>query len=66
MEAESLRAELLSMGVNAWTAQADFESMEQTDAVLFLLGSDFIAGQVIFVDGGMRLKERSDGSNYHQ
>ncbi|MFA5044074.1 MAG: SDR family oxidoreductase [Kiritimatiellia bacterium] len=28
------------------------------DAVLYLLGSDFVTGQVVFVDGGRRLMER--------
>jgi pteridine reductase len=32
-----------------------------TDAVLFLLRSDFITGQVIFVDGGRHLMEYRDG-----
>jgi NAD(P)-dependent dehydrogenase (short-subunit alcohol dehydrogenase family) len=32
-----------------------------TDAVLFLLRSDFITGQVIFVDGGRHLMEYLDG-----
>jgi pteridine reductase len=32
-----------------------------TDAVLFLLSSDFITGQVIFVDGGRHLKGKMNG-----
>jgi pteridine reductase len=34
-----------------------------TDAVAFLLKSDFITGQVIFVDGGRHLMEYHDGPN---
>jgi pteridine reductase len=34
-----------------------------TDAVLFLLRSDFITGQVIFTDGGRHLAEYRDGQN---
>lgn len=36
-----------------------------TDAVLYLLASGFVTGQVIFVDGGRHLKE-SYGPNHHQ
>ena len=36
------------------------------EAVLFLLRSDFVTGQVIFVDGGSHLKERSNGPYHHQ
>jgi pteridine reductase len=32
-----------------------------TDAVLYLLGSDFVTGQIIFVDGGRRLLEMDRG-----
>jgi hypothetical protein len=35
-------------------------------AVLFLLSSDFVTGQVIFVDGGRHLSERSHGSHHNQ
>jgi hypothetical protein len=37
-----------------------------TDAVLFLLESDFLTGQVIFVDGGRHLMERNYGSHHYQ
>ncbi len=33
------------------------------DAVIYLLKSDFVTGQVIYVDGGRHLKELSNGSN---
>ncbi len=33
------------------------------DAVIYLLRSDFITGQVIYVDGGRHLKELSNGPN---
>ncbi len=32
-----------------------------TDAVIYLLKSDFVTGQVIYVDGGRHLRELSDG-----
>jgi pteridine reductase len=35
-------------------------------AVLFLLESDFVTGQVIFVDGGRHLAEQNHGSHLHQ
>ena len=35
------------------------------EAVVFLLRSDFITGQVIYVDGGRHLKEYLDGQNPH-
>lgn len=35
------------------------------DAVLYLLGSDFVTGQVIFVDGGRRLMELDRGQDHH-
>lgn len=34
-------------------------------AIVFLLKSDFITGQIIFVDGGRHLKEYNGGSNPH-
>jgi len=37
-----------------------------TDAVLYLLGSDFVTGQVMFVDGGRHLMEQYRGPNHHQ
>jgi hypothetical protein len=37
-----------------------------TDAVLYLLRSDFVTGQVVFVDGGRHLMERYSGPNHHQ
>jgi pteridine reductase len=37
-----------------------------TDAVLYLLGSEFVTGQVVFVDGGRHLMEQSRGPNHHQ
>ncbi len=36
-----------------------------TDAALFLLKSDYITGQVVFVDGGRHLMEYHDGQNPH-
>jgi NAD(P)-dependent dehydrogenase (short-subunit alcohol dehydrogenase family) len=35
------------------------------DAVVFLIRSDFITGNVIYVDGGRHLYECSNGSNPH-
>lgn len=35
------------------------------EAVLYLLRSDFVTGQVIFVDGGRRLKEQGHGPNHY-
>lgn len=37
-----------------------------TEAVLFLLASDFITGQIIFVDGGRHLAEERDGPDSDQ
>lgn len=37
-----------------------------TDAVLYLLRSDFVTGQTIYVDGGRRLLEESDGPHPDQ
>lgn len=37
-----------------------------TDAVLYLLGSDFVTGQIVFVDGGRHLMEQYHGPNHHQ
>ncbi len=37
-----------------------------TDAVLYLLESDFVTGQVIFVDGGRHLTEQNHGPHYNQ
>jgi pteridine reductase len=37
-----------------------------TDAVLFLLKSDFVTGQVIYVDGGRHLAELNNGSHHNQ
>ncbi len=37
-----------------------------TGAVLYLLGSDFVTGQVVFVDGGRHLMEQYHGPNHHQ
>jgi len=34
-----------------------------TDAVLYLLKSDFVTGQVIYVDGGRHLREERNGPN---
>jgi hypothetical protein len=36
-----------------------------SDAVLYLLRSDFVTGQVIFVDGGRRLMETDHGQDHH-
>ncbi len=36
------------------------------DAVIYLLESDFVTGQVIFVDGGRHLMEYGRGSNNHR
>jgi NAD(P)-dependent dehydrogenase (short-subunit alcohol dehydrogenase family) len=35
------------------------------DAVTFLIESDFITGNVIYVDGGRHLHEYSNGSHHH-
>lgn len=35
------------------------------EAIVFLLKSDFITGQIIYVDGGRHLKEYNGGSNPH-
>jgi pteridine reductase len=37
-----------------------------TDAILFLLNSDFVTGQVIYVDGGRRLREGGNGPDSDQ
>jgi pteridine reductase len=37
-----------------------------TDAALYLLKSDFVTGQVIYVDGGRHLMEESNGPNRNQ
>ena len=37
-----------------------------TDAALYLLKSDFVTGQVIYVDGGRHLREESNGPNRDQ
>lgn len=36
------------------------------DTVLYLLKSDFVTGQVVFVDGGRHLMEENRGPNHHQ
>jgi len=36
------------------------------DAVLYLLKSDFVTGQVLFVDGGRHLMEQDRGPNHNQ
>ena len=36
------------------------------DAVLYLLRSDFVTGQVVFVDGGRHLMEQNRGPNHNQ
>jgi pteridine reductase len=36
------------------------------EAVLYLLKSDFVTGQVVFVDGGRHLVEQNRGPNHHQ
>ena len=44
------------------------EPSEVADAVLFLAKSDFITGQIVYVDGGRHLRERielSDGQDLH-
>lgn len=35
------------------------------DAVLYLLGSRYVTGQVLCVDGGLRLAERTHGPDHH-
>jgi len=37
------------------------DPQDVTDAILFLLKSDFITGQIIYVDGGRHLRETPDG-----
>jgi NAD(P)-dependent dehydrogenase (short-subunit alcohol dehydrogenase family) len=39
------------------------DATDIADAVVFLLGSTFITGQTIFVDGGRHLKEETHGSH---
>jgi len=41
------------------------EPADIADAVLYLLKSDFITGQVIFVDGGRHLMEQNRGSDHN-
>ena len=41
------------------------EPQDIADAVAFLIQSDFITGQVIYVDGGRHLHEYSNGSHSH-
>ncbi len=41
------------------------DPQDVADAVAFLLGSDFMTGEVIFVDGGRHLKEYDHGSHSH-
>jgi pteridine reductase len=41
------------------------EAQDIADAVAFLVQSDFITGNVIYVDGGRHLHEYSDGSHPH-
>ncbi len=36
------------------------------DAAVYLLGSDFVTGQIIYVDGGRHLLESGDGQNHNQ
>ncbi len=37
-----------------------------TDAALYLLKSDFVTGQIIYVDGGRNLLESGNGYHHHQ
>jgi pteridine reductase len=41
------------------------EAQDIADAIAFLVQSDFITGNVIYVDGGRHLHEYSDGSHPH-
>lgn len=41
------------------------EPADITDAVMYLLKSSFLTGQVIFVDGGRHLMEQNHGPDYH-
>jgi NAD(P)-dependent dehydrogenase (short-subunit alcohol dehydrogenase family) len=41
------------------------EPADIADAVMYLLNSNFLTGQVIFVDGGRSLLEQSNGPDYH-
>ena len=41
-------------------------SGDVSDAVLYLLGSGFVTGQVLYVDGGRHLKELSYGPHHNQ
>jgi NAD(P)-dependent dehydrogenase (short-subunit alcohol dehydrogenase family) len=41
------------------------EAQDIADAVAFLVQSDFITGNVIYVDGGRHLHEYSDGPHPH-
>ncbi len=46
---------------NTVPLQKHGKASDITDAVMYLLKSDFVTGQVIYVDGGRHLKELSDG-----
>jgi pteridine reductase len=41
------------------------EPADIADAVMYLLNSNFLTGQVIFVDGGRSLMEQNHGPDYH-
>lgn len=41
------------------------EPQDIADAVVYLVKSTFVTGQVIYVDGGRHLKEHMDGQNFH-
>jgi len=41
------------------------EPADIADAVMYLLTSSFLTGQVIFVDGGRHLMEQNHGPDYH-
>ena len=45
--------------------QCHGEPRDIADAVLYLLKSDFVTGQIIFVDGGQHLREPSHGPDHH-
>ncbi len=55
--------EYLSRQANRIPLKKHGKPSDIADAVIYLLKSDFVTGQVIYVDGGRHLKELSNGSN---
>ena len=59
---EQIEMELLEVRERA---KRHGEAQDIADAVAFLIQSDFITGNVIYVDGGRHLHEYSDGPHPH-